>query len=146
MVKNWVITMRHVEMLSHHQNGVSIQTSIFFLILDPSMSLNWAHSIYSWCIDRTISWANSSPPELIPNSAPISFNSANCHSFRNVGLLKVVLFLRLRAFATTFAFSWWYSMVQSWSLLSSIHLFCHIFNSFCDIKYFKLLCSIKIWF
>jgi hypothetical protein len=75
-------------------NGISISTSIFFLILDPLMSLDWAHSICSWYVGRTISWANSSPPELIPNSATISFNSASCCSPHNARwrLLKQDLF------------------------------------------------------
>jgi hypothetical protein len=107
--------------LSHHQCSIICYLKwcfypglhFFFLILDPSISLDWACSICSQYVGHTISWANSSPPELIPNSAPISFNSASYCSSHNVGLLRVALFLCLRALATTFAFLGWYFMVQS---------------------------------
>jgi len=95
------------------RNFISTLASTFFLILDPSLSWNWAYSICSWHVGRTNSWATNPPPALMSKSALISFNSANCCSFPTVNLPRVALFLRLRASATTFVFPEWYSMVQS---------------------------------
>jgi hypothetical protein len=78
------------------------------------------------------------------NRAPNLLNSISDRSFHIGGLFKAILFLRLKVSTNMFAFSGWYSIVQSYFLMGS-NLLYRISSFFYDVRYF-MVCIIHSTF